>query len=330
MISARYLGARYLVLLLSLASPLAFSQVRATNSASFPETRASSSAAAAEQQSSSDDVPEVPGLSSPPGHWNAGITFSGFHQSTTGWATLAVPAVGYTINDIFSIDTTIPIYMYRLAPNRRPHPKPDAYLVNQRGELGDAIFSLHAQFLPRNFLYESTFAFTVPTGDETYGLTTGRVTFDLNNHFERSYGRFTPNLEIGAGDSTTLVNRSVNKTYTSLGPLAHFQIGLGMDLFRRLSFESDAYEQLPIGDQKIYSAFRKGRPTVVVGYNVTEDNGFTNALDFRVDSHTTLSGYYSRSLRRSVDTVGIGITYVLRGAPKEEEEEQISIDELFR
>ena len=239
-----------------------------------------------------------------------------------------MPAVGYTINNIFSVDATIPIYMYRLAASRRPHPLPNAYLVTQRKEFGDAIFALHAQFVPRLFAYESTFSFTAPTGDETYGLTTGRVTFDLNNRFERSYGRLTPSLEIGAGDSTTLVNREVNKTYTSLGPLAHFQAGLAINLFRFATFESDAYEQLPIGDQKIYSAYRKGHPTVVTGYNVTEDNGFTNSLNLTPDRHTTLSGYYSRSLRRQVDTAGISITYVLRGAPKEEEE-QTSIDELF-
>jgi len=240
-----------------------------------------------------------------------------------------MPAVGYTFNDIFSVDATIPIYMFRLAESRRLHPRPDALLVPRRAEFGDVILSFHAQFLPKRFLYSPTVSVTAPTGDEDYGLTTGRVTFDINNHFERTYGRFTPSLEIGAGDSTTLVNRSVYKTYTSLGPLAHFQVGLGTGFLRRMFFESAAYEQLPIGDQKIYSAYRAGRPTVVTGYNVTEDNGFLNTLDLSLDRHTTLSGYYSRSLRRKVDTVGIGITYVLRGAPRQEMEDD-NIDELFR
>ncbi len=194
-------------------------------------------------------------------------------------------------------------------------------------EPGDIVFGLHAQFIPALFQYQVTVAFTAPTGDEDYGLTTGRVTFDLNNRFERSFGRFTPNLEIGAGDSTTLVNRILNKNYTSLGPLAHFQVGIGVEFFHGLGFETDVYEQLPIGDQKIYSAYRKNRPTVVTGYNVTEDNGIITALDIPIDRHTTLSGYYSRSLRRYTDTVAIGITYVLRGAPPVEE---TSFDDLFR
>lgn len=272
------------------------------------------------------DVPQVPGFSDPLHGWNAGLTISGVHDSVTGWATIATPAVGYSFNDIFSVDATLPIYMYRLAESRSTHPKPTAELVNQRGEPGDVIVGLHAQFVPRLFLYQLTGAFTAPSGDRTYGLTTGRVTFDINNHFERTFGRITPNLEIGAGDSTTLVNRTVTKNYTSLGPLAHFQIGLGVDLFRNISFESDAYEQLPIGDQKIYGPSRKGKPTVIIGHNVTEDNGFTNALDVPLTGNFTLSGYYSRSLRLHTDTAAIGITYVLRSIRVTED----SVDDLFR
>lgn len=259
--------------------------------------------------------------------FNAGITFSSFHDSITGWSTLVTPAFAYSFNDTFSIDATLPIYMYRLAESRSTHPRPNAQLVNQRGELGDLLFSFHAQSTFPLCYYQATVGVTAPTGDEAYGLTTGRVTFDLNNHFERTYRRFTPSLDIGAGDSTALVNREVNKIYTSLGPLAHFQIGAGVDLFRRLSFESDVYEQLPIGDQKIYGPSRKGRPTVVTGYNVTEDNGFINSLEIPIDAHTTLSGYYSRSLRRHIDTVGLGITWVIRPPQTSEE---ISTDDLFR
>jgi hypothetical protein len=273
------------------------------------------------------DVPQVPGLSDPLHGWNGGLTITGVHDSVTGWATIAIPAVGYSFNDVFSIDATLPIYMYRLAESRSTRPKPTALLVNQRGEPGDIVFGLHAQFVPRLFQYQVTGAFTAPTGDEAYGLTTGRVTFDINNHFERTFGRITPTLEIGAGDSTTLVNRTVTKNYTSLGPLAHFQVGLGFDIFRGISFESDTYEQLPIGDQKIYGPSRKGKPTVVIGHNVTEDNGFTNALDVPLGGNVTLSGYYNHSLRFHTDTTAIGLTYVLRSTTAIED---TTMDELFR
>ncbi|WP_263368301.1 hypothetical protein [Edaphobacter bradus] len=302
-------------------SSLAVSQTLTVSDGDPPQ---SSSATRAEPAA----IPEVSDLSPVLPRFNAGITFSSYHESATGWATLATPAVGYRFNNTFSVDATLPIYFYRLAESRSRRPRPNARLVNQRGELGDVVLGFHAQFQPRPFEYQATVAVTAPSGDEAYGLTSGRVTFDLNNHFERTYGRFTPNVEIGAGDSSTLVNRQVNKIYTSLGPLAHFQIGIGAELLRGIFFECDTYEQLPIGDQKIYSAYRAHRPTVVTGYNVTEDNGFTNSLDIPIDANTTFSGYYSRSLRRYTDTAAVGITYVLR-APRPVEEEP-SIDDLLR
>jgi hypothetical protein len=273
------------------------------------------------------EVPDVPGISDSLHGWNAGATISGVHDSVTGWATLFTPAIGYSFNDTFSIDATIPIYMYRLADSRSAHPKPNAQLVTQRAELSDVVLGLHAQFVPHQFQYQLTGLVTAPTGDEAYGLTTGRVTFDISNYFQRSFGRITPNLEIGAGDSSTLVNRIVTKNYTSLGPLAHFQLGLGFDLFRGMSFETEAYEQLPIGDQKIYGPSRNGKATVVTGHNVTEDNGFTNSLDVPLTRQFTLSGYYSRSLRLHTDTTAIGLSYVLRSAPTTEDS---AIDDLFR
>jgi hypothetical protein len=259
--------------------------------------------------------------------FNAGITFAGIHDSVVGWSTLATPAVGYNFNEIFSVDATIPIYMYRLAESLSPHPRPSQLLVTQRAELGDFVLDFHAQFLPKFAQYQIDTAVSAPTGDETYGLTTGRCTFDFNNLFERSYGRFTPNLEIGIGDSSTLVNRIVNKNYTSLGPLSHFQIGLAIELFLGATFESDVYEQLPIGDQKIYGPSRNGKATVVTGHNVTEDNGFTNSLDIPIDRNFSLSGYYSRSLRIHSDTVAFGVTYVLRTLPPQPEDPN---DDLFR
>jgi hypothetical protein len=272
-------------------------------------------------------IPDVPGLDDDLHGWNAGVTISAVHSSLTGWATLATPAIGYSFNDTFSIDAEIPIYFFRLADTLSTHPKPNAELVPRRGEFGDVVFGLHANFVPRFFQYQLTGAFTAPSGDEKYGLTTGRVTFDISNVFQRSYGRFTPIVEMGGGDSTTLVNRTVTKNYTSLGPLAHFQLGLGIDLFHGISFESDAYEELPIGDQKIYGPSRNGKATVVTGHNVTEDNGFTNSLDIPLNRNITLSGYYSRSLRLHTDTSAVGITYVLRSTPVTEDS---TMDELFR
>ena len=265
------------------------------------------------------EVPQVPGISGLLRGFNGGLTISGLHDAQTGWATIAQPAIGYSFNDIFSIDITAPIYMYRLAGTRDPHPRPNALLVTQRAEPGDVTFSVHAQFIPKGFGYQATVSGTAPTGDPLYGLSTGRATFDFSNHFERAFKYVSPYVELGVGDSSSLVNPLVTRDFTSLGPLAHFQAGFAFPLPLGLSFSTNAYEQLPIGDQKIYQTITRrnappGTPgvTVVTGRSVSEDNGFTNSLDVPLDGHTTLSAYYNRSLRLKDDVVAIGITYVLR------------------
>ena len=324
--SRRCLAACFWLLVLSTLPALAKPLPHAENDTDVPPLTAPG-----ETPAPQSEVPDVPGLSGSLHGVNAGFTVAGVHESLTGWATLFTPAIGYSFNDTFSIDATIPIYMYRLAESRAAHPPPDALLVNQRGEPGDLILSGHAQFAPSLFQYQLTGAVTAPSGDEAYGLTTGRVTFDINNHFERSFGRITPMLEVGGGDSTALVNRLVNKPYNSLGPLAHFQVGVAVDLPKGISFETDAYEQLPIGDQKIYGISRRTHATIITGHNAIEDNGFINALDIPFNGHVSLSGYYSRSLRLRTDTVAFGITFVLRSTEESTEKSSPnSSDGLFR
>ena len=268
--------------------------------------------------SETSEVPQVPGLPGFLRGFNGGVSLSGLHDAQTGWATIFQPAVGYSFNDIFALDITVPIYLYRLAGTKVPRPSPDALLIPRRGEPGDVLFGLHAQFIPHGFGYQVTVSTTAPTGDATYGLSTGRATFDLSNRLERPFKHFTPNLELGIGDSSALVSPLVQRDFTSLGPLAHFQAGFAFTLPLGASFETNAYEQLPIGDQKIYQTINRRNNqgpaiTVVTGRSVAEDNGFTNSLDIPLDGHTTLSAYYNRSLRLKDDVVAISISYVLRG-----------------
>ncbi len=273
---------------------------------------------AAATSSETSEVPQVPGISGLLRGVNGGFTVSSLHDAQTGWATILQPAIGYSFNDIFSVDVTVPVYIYRLAGTRNPNPRPDQYLVARRGKAGDVVFALHAQFIPHGFLDELTFSATAPTGDNFYGLSTGHPTFDLTDRLERTFKYATPNMEIGLGDSSSLVTPLVQRDFTSLGPLAHFQAGFSFALPLGASFSTSAYEQLPLGDQKIYQTVpRRNSPggvaTIVTGRSVAEDNGFTNSLDIPLDRHTTFSAYYNRSLRLRDDVVAIGLTYVFRG-----------------
>ena len=145
------------------------------------------------------------------------------------------------------------------------------------------------------------------------------MTYSINNHFEKDFDIFSPDIEIGIGDSSSLSNARVRKSYTSVGTLAFFQAGVSVDLPHRMSFEAEAYENLPIGAQTLYSTTGKGKKKVTTATTtgIAEDNGFTNSLDIPVASHVTLSGFYNRSLRSHIDTVGFSLTFILRAPPRE-------------
>jgi hypothetical protein len=135
----------------------------------------------------------------------------------------------------------------------------------------------------------------------------------------RSVGRVAFLVDLGAGDSSTLFNTLVIRDSSTVGGLAHFQAGALIWLPGRSFFESAAYEQLPIGNQTVYST--AGPPnapnhTVVTTTSESEDNGITTSAGIPLTDNITLSGYYNRSIRQRTDTVSMSLTYVLRGTPR--------------
>ena len=265
-----------------------------------------------------NQVARVPGLSTVLRGFNAGLTFSGVHDSSIGWYTVATPAVSYAFSPHYSADASFSIYPYRLAPSQQTNPPPNQRLIGAVGDLGDTWIGLHANFNPWHLQNTSTAAMTIPTGNRSDDLSTGRVTFDFSNHSERYFGTMGILLDIGGGDSSGLFNRLVSNDYNSLGPIAHFQTGLIFWLPGRTYIQSLAYEQLPIGDQKLYSTLTvPGKPpvSVVTGRNISEDNGFTTSVGIPLTPNITFSSYYNRSLRLHLDTVSTGITFVFKGTP---------------
>lgn len=253
------------------------------------------------------DGPELPQRG-----FNASLALSGLHDSQLGWAGYAQPAVSYRFNQRFSLDATIPIYFYRNGYKYRP------IVTNERlsshiGELGDTTLAGHAQYSPGWLDYTGTAAFNLPTGDKTYGLSTGRVTYVANNDFETSLGRLTPDIQLGIGDNSDLVNRRVQRNYDTLGLLAYFQAGGEYALPWNWSIESDAYEQLPLGHQKLYTnVLRRRRHLILPANSDAEDNGVTVSLDSSPLRHVQVSSYYNRSFRLADDTVGLTFTFELR------------------
>lgn len=247
---------------------------------------------------------------------NAGITFSGAHDSSIGWYSVVTPALSYTFTPHYSADISLSIYPYRPVPSRSAKPPYAWRLSADKGDTSDTLIGFHASFDPAALRNTTTASFTLPTGDSSIGLGTGKVTFDFSEHLERDAGSAVFLVDLGVGDSSTLFNSLVIKDYSSVGPLAHFQAGAAFWLFGRDYLQSIAYEQLPFGGQTVYTASPSpGAPatTLVLSNSASEDNGFTTSLSIPVSEHVTLSGYYNRSMRHDLDTASFGVTYVLRG-----------------
>ncbi len=290
--------------------------------------RAAAAQAASSQPGSEnlDQVPRVPGLSTLFRGLNAGVTYSGVHGSSIGWYEVAAPAVSYTISSHYSVDASTLIYLHRLVQNVNTGPQPTQRQALAIGDTGDTFIGLHGSYHLRTFDDTVTASLTAPTGDRSAGLGTGRVTFDFNNLVQRYVKQTGFLVNLGIGDSSSLASNLVTQNYNSLGVLAHFQTGTIFWLMRRYYLQSVAYEDLPLGSQTVYSILSPpggnggGPPggqssNVVTSTSASEDNGFITQAGIPLSEHLTLSGYYNRSLRQHLDTVSVGMTFVLRGRP---------------
>lgn len=264
------------------------------------------------------NVPRVPGVGSLLNGANAGVSFSGVHSSVVGWFGVVVPAVSYTFSPHFSADLSLPLYQHRLVLNSKQSETAPQQLVLDKLATGDTQIGLHGSFRARQYDDVVTLSLMAPTGKRSEGLGTGRVTFDFDNDLGRSFGATAFNLDLGIGDSSGLANNLLLRDYNTLGALAHFQTSASRWIAGRALVQVSAYEQLPLGDQKIYmeAAIRAldssevFYTTLAENSGLSEDNGLTVSTGIPLSAHLMFSGYYNRSLRQKQDTVSLGMTYL--------------------
>jgi hypothetical protein len=263
--------------------------------------------------------------------FNFSLATSSQHDSAGGWSNVLSPTIAYRFDKHFSINAGVSTYPYINVVQTSTKKsllgittKSVSALQTKHFLLSDTTlggeFDAHANILDYNLT--ATVAF--PTGDQAAGLGAGQVTYAFVNHFEHPFGDYiTPNIEIGLDDSPNLITPRVKKSYLVVGVNAHFQAGLDISLPHNVEFETDAYEELPLGSVTVNSTTvkgKKGKLITVPGdpQSAGEDNGFTNTLDIPLATHVTLSGFYSRSLRNHDDTAGFSFTFLLRGKKKEQ------------
>lgn len=251
--------------------------------------------------------------------FNASMGTTSQHDSSSGWSSLLTPNVAYRLNRSISVDAGVPMYMYiNIDANVGTKTKPVYVYSPKKGAFGDTSLSFHGDATAWTIDYNGTVSLGLPSGNTDYGLGAGQVTYNINNHFEKNFDLFTPDIEFGFGDTTTLVSQRVLKSYVAVGPMAHFQAGTAVNLPWRMSFEADAYEELPLDKNLVYSTTGSGKKKVTTATNTdpAEDNGFLTSLDIPLTRHVTMSGFYSRSLRDHDDVGGFSFTFLLKAPPR--------------
>jgi hypothetical protein len=249
---------------------------------------------------------------------NLSLATTSQHDSANGWSSLLTPDFAWRFDKHFAADTSLPIYDYiNVVVTGGAKAKPTYTNATKNHALGDMALNGHFDASLGWLDYNGALTLGVPTGNKDYGLGAGKPTYNFNNHFEKDFDIFSPDIEIGIGDASDLVGPRVQKSYVSVGELAHFQAGTSVELPWKMTFDTEAYEELPISSQTLYSTTGKGKKKVTTATNagVAEDNGFTNSLDIRLNGHVTLSGFYNRSLRAHIDTVGFSFTFLLKAPP---------------
>ena len=257
---------------------------------------------------------------------NASLISSSQHDSVNGWSEIVTPSLAFRFSRQFSADVATPYFVYLLTDRTKSvKGKPVTSLGVRRDVLSDTVIAAH--WTPSAFsagrlgdvAASQTVSLVAPTGSVQDGVGAGRVAYNVTSHAESSLP-LSPYLDLGAGTSSRLQNRRVQKTQTSTGLLANFAAGVTFPLRAQFGLSVEVYEQLPLGDQTVYQSTvnRKGRTVQrAVGKGLAEDNGFNSSLDVPIDPHISLSGFYSRSLRQHEDTTGFSITYLVRGRPGE-------------
>ncbi|MDR3745114.1 MAG: hypothetical protein P4K80_03165 [Acidobacteriaceae bacterium] len=251
--------------------------------------------------------------------FNATLSTSSQHDSSAGWSSVLTPNAIFVYNKHLSANASIPDFVYiNVYANVGTKAKPVYAYQSKSGVVGDTSLAFHYDALTSVVEYSNTVSLGLPSGNTNYGLGAGQVTYNINNHFDKDLDFFTPEIELGFGDSTSLVHQTVRKSYIAVGSVASFQAGASFNLPMNCSFDADAYESLPLTQDLIYSTTGKGKKKVTTSTNKGpgEDNGFDTSLDIPLERHITLTGAYSRSLRNHDDVVGFSLNFLMIAPPK--------------
>jgi hypothetical protein len=161
--------------------------------------------------------------------------------------------IGWDFNRRFGVFAGVPIYFVHVPATTITSGTTTTTVPGASNNgLGNVYLGLNFRAPNPTLNYAGEIAAGAPTGNSKRGLSSGRGTFDWDNRIDHSFGRLTPFLEAGIGN-TVPDSRLFTRAFTSLGFVAHLDEGAEWQLVRRVSVGASAYEIVPAGNQKVFS-----------------------------------------------------------------------------
>jgi hypothetical protein len=180
----------------------------------------------------------------------AGSTFYTSFQgnsSSLGQVMRLDPSIGYRFNRFFEVDFGLPFYFIRPSVAATQN-----FAGNSESGLGNSYTDLRLSFRNPVVNYGSTLTVTAPTGDRDKGLSTGKVTWDWNNHFNKKLGPLAPFVNAGVANAITDTPFFI-RPYISRGFVSHIEGGASWNFLRLASIGASAYAYEPSGKQTVVS-----------------------------------------------------------------------------
>ena len=228
-------------------------------------------------------------------------------------------SVGYNFNQHFGADLGLPFYFVHSSASTT-----SGGITSNTG-LGNLHLDLHLKFKNPIVNYTSVLTGYAPTGDASKGFSTGRATFDWNNHLDHTFGQVTPFVEAGVAN-TVADTLLFSRPFTTLGFLTHYQAGASMDFLELFSVGASAYDILPSGQQTVFSKLVQGSagsnpsghgPVFVNNHETTgssdiaRDNGFSGWVGASPSKYMDLQLGYTHSVHYALNTVSFGVGFNL-------------------
>ena len=171
-------------------------------------------------------------------------------SNQVGFVTRLDSSIGYKLNRYFAVDAGLPVYAVR--PSESALSTSSVARVNG---IGNARIAGHFLVMNPAVDYLSSLTVTAPTGDKDKGLSTGHVTYDWNNHLDRSFGRLTPFGDVGIANTVSDTPFFI-RPFTSTGFVAHLTGGVQCRLLKAVGVGALAYTIRPSGEQTVVSRVR--------------------------------------------------------------------------